>query len=102
MYAHPPTRAKLHSLPELTENSVKEVWQAEKWLYDVPNEILTPMVRVRDKDFYIHELLYCTSGTWFIPQRFFEHENKRLAVGHVANPSQVIYLRALDGIKSCS
>lgn len=63
MYAHLPTREKLHSFPEYTPNSVKEVWQAEKWLYGVPSDVLTPMVRLGDRDFYINELAHCRDGS---------------------------------------
>lgn len=89
IYAHLPTREKLHSYPELVENQVKEVWQAEKWLYETPNDVLTPMVRIQEKDFYIYELAYCTDDTWFIPEWFFDHCGKRLAIGRAARPTPV-------------
>ena len=91
MYSHLPTRQKLRSVPELTPNQIKEVWQADKWLYEVPNEVLVPMVRVGDKDFYINELVYCSDKTWFIPHRFFDFEGKRLAVGRAVQSTSVRY-----------
>ncbi len=81
MYAHLPTRKLLHSLPELTPNKLKEVWQADKWLFEVSDDVLTPMIRQGDKDFYVNELTYCVDGRWFIPERYFEHEGKTFALG---------------------
>ncbi|PSR78377.1 hypothetical protein PHLCEN_2v7420 [Hermanssonia centrifuga] len=90
LYAHPKTRSKIHSLPELTPNKIKEVWQAEKWLYEVPDELLTPMIRLQNKDFYVQELVYCENEKWFIPERFFEYEGLKYAVGHAVTTSSLL------------
>ncbi|THG97104.1 hypothetical protein EW026_g4840 [Hermanssonia centrifuga] len=81
MYAHLPTRQLLHSLPELTPNQLKEVWQADKWLLEVPDDVLTPMIRQDGKDFYVNELTYCQDGQWFIPERYFEYQGNTFALG---------------------
>lgn len=94
MYSHLPTRERLRSFSELTPNQVKKVWQADKWLYEVPNEVLTPMIRIEHKDFYINELVYCLDETWFNLERFFDFEGKHLAVGK-AVLSTPVYTRRL-------
>ncbi|KAH9920588.1 uncharacterized protein B0H18DRAFT_936500 [Fomitopsis serialis] len=89
-YAHPETRRKMHLLPEFVPNGkpITEVWQTKKWLVDVPDDLLTPMVRIHRKDFYVHELVYCSDGTWFLPQRFFELEGNPWSLGLVAQSTE--------------
>lgn len=80
----------MRSYPEFTENTVNEAWQAEKWLYDVPDTVLKPMFRNEDgKDFYIFELTLCYDQQWFIPEHFFDMKGVRWAVGRLAKESQV-------------
>ena len=61
---------------------MSEVWQTSKWLEDAPDDVLTPMVRLDDKDFYIKELVYCRNQSWFIPMRFFTRRGEMWAAGH--------------------
>ncbi len=98
MYAHLPTRQLLHSLPELTPNQLKEVWQADKWLLEVPDDVLTPMIRQDGKDFYVNELTYCQDGQWFIPERYFEYQGNTFALGRavtslVSRNHSVLYIK---------
>ncbi|THG94045.1 hypothetical protein EW026_g7342 [Hermanssonia centrifuga] len=66
LYAHPETRSKIHSLPELTPNKIKE-----------------------NKDFYVQELVYCENKKWFIPERFFKYKGLKYAVGHAVTTSSL-------------
>ncbi|TFK45607.1 hypothetical protein OE88DRAFT_1639656 [Heliocybe sulcata] len=88
-YAHPDIRLLIHVYPELTPNAASEVWQARKWLYDAPDDVLTPMVREWDKDYYVKELVYCKDQTWLIPTRFFEHAQSKHAVGWLVEQTAV-------------
>ncbi|KAI0369657.1 hypothetical protein BV20DRAFT_945672 [Pilatotrama ljubarskyi] len=82
-YAHPDVRPQIRAYPLFSGGRVSETWQASKWLVDAPDHLLTPMVRLRDKDFYVNELTHCMNGQWFIPTRFFEFEGQGMwAVGH--------------------
>ncbi|TFK51166.1 hypothetical protein OE88DRAFT_1735116 [Heliocybe sulcata] len=101
-YAHPETRRLIHAYPEYTPNAVSEVWQAEKWLCDAPDHVLTPMIRLGNTDFYVKELTRCHDGSWFIPTRFFEHAGKMLAVGHDVVPSsEGLVVADNKSIKQC-
>ncbi|EPQ49890.1 hypothetical protein GLOTRDRAFT_134493 [Gloeophyllum trabeum ATCC 11539] len=90
-YTHPATRSLIHAYPEYTPNAVSEVWQAEKWLVEAPDHLLTPMIRQDNQDYYTNELAHCSDDSWFIPTRFFEHAGQMMAVGHDAIPSSVRY-----------
>ncbi|TFY58531.1 hypothetical protein EVJ58_g6361 [Rhodofomes roseus] len=84
-YAHPDTRREIHCHPQLVQTkAVSQAWHSKKWLVDAPDFLLTPMVRLKGKDFYVDELVHCADGQWFIPTRFFEMEDRALwAVGYV-------------------
>lgn len=49
------------------------------------------MVRLDGKDYYINELTHCESdeGVWFIPEHFFDFENKKWCVGRAVTTSDV-------------
>ena len=88
-YSHPEKRQKMRLYPEFSETGVEEVWQASKWLVDAPDAVLTPMTRIRGKDYYINELVLCTEGIWFIPTRYFEFKGALWAKGHRATETEV-------------
>ncbi|OJT07070.1 hypothetical protein TRAPUB_2102 [Trametes pubescens] len=89
-YAHPERRRKMRLFPEFTDGRrIQEAWHASKWLVDAPDDILTPMTRVRGKDFFVNELTFCTDKSWFIPTRFFDFEGGLWAKGRRATESKV-------------
>lgn len=88
-YALPAKRRQMHLYPEFTGKRVKEAWNASKWLVDVPDAVLTPMTRIRGKDFFVNELAYCTDGSWFIPTRLFDFEGALWEKGYAAMDSAV-------------
>ncbi|KAI0750509.1 hypothetical protein C8Q74DRAFT_1211986 [Fomes fomentarius] len=88
-YAHPEKRSRMHVYPEFTGQQTSEVWQAHKWLVDAPDDILTPMARIRGKDYCVHELVQCDGNVWFIPTRFFECQGEMWAKGHSVSESEV-------------
>ena len=61
-------------LPEEAGGHVSEARHGERWLYEIPDEVAPPMVRIRQKDFYLFEPVvlwnhplaeYCIPIRWF-------------------------------------
>lgn len=55
---------------------MKQVFNAQKILLDIPSEMTTQTVRVDGELFYVNELLQQKSGHYFIPERFFHIKDK--------------------------
>ncbi|EED83857.1 predicted protein [Postia placenta Mad-698-R] len=67
--ANPRVRPHLHFYPEdHGERPLAEARQAARWLHEMPNELLTPMARVRNQDYYIYEPAMLVNGV--IPREF--------------------------------
>lgn len=81
-YAHPETRKHIRAFPEFPSGPVQEAWHGTKWLEDAPDDVLTPMLRMDGKDYYIKELVHCRNNSWFIPMRFVKRKEAMWAVGH--------------------
>lgn len=75
--ANPRVRPYLHFYPEDTGGrTLREARQAERWLKEVLNDLLTPMVRYKSHDFYIHEPVMLRNGDVCMPVRWFtRYEN---------------------------
>ena len=70
--ANPCVRPYLHFYPEDTRGAhLAEARQGARWLREVHNEALTPMLRVGNQDFYIHEPAMLTDGSICMPVRWF-------------------------------
>ncbi|OSD04147.1 hypothetical protein PYCCODRAFT_1364884 [Trametes coccinea BRFM310] len=70
--ANPRVRPFLHFYPEDAGGvNVSEARQAARWLHEVPDKYLTPMLRLRNIDFYIHEPALCVDGVARMPIRWF-------------------------------
>lgn len=50
---------------------ISEAQQACHWLHEAPDEQLTPMARLRNQDYYIHEPAMLRNGTCCIPVCWF-------------------------------
>ena len=65
-------RPYVHSyLEDPQGKNLSEARQADRWLREVPHEVLTPMLHVRNKDFYIFEPTMLDDGTVCMPMRWF-------------------------------
>ncbi|KAF9002616.1 hypothetical protein BDZ89DRAFT_1169723 [Hymenopellis radicata] len=53
--ANPQIRKHLSFYPQDNGPTLGEARQADRWLNEAPEELLTPMARIKTKDFYIHE-----------------------------------------------
>jgi hypothetical protein len=81
--------------PHYDDNRVSQIWHGGKLLKDVPDHVLTPMVRHNNKIYYVGELVQRTHG-WFLPLRWMlKGERRRMyAVGHVVEETNVGTIQA--------
>jgi hypothetical protein len=69
--ANPKVRPHLSFYPEDQGKKISEARQAHRWLHEAPDEQLTPMARLGNQDYYIHEPAMLRNGTCCIPVRWF-------------------------------
>jgi hypothetical protein len=69
--ANPKVRPHLSFYPEDSVKKVSKARQACRWLHEAPDEQLTPMARVGEQDYYVHEPAMLRDGTCCIPVRWF-------------------------------
>ncbi|KAI0639900.1 hypothetical protein C8Q77DRAFT_1045284 [Trametes polyzona] len=70
--ANPRVRPHLSFYPENTDGKhLSEARQAVHWLDEVPDEFLTPMIRIGAKDYYVHEPFMDTDGRVRMPMWWF-------------------------------
>ena len=75
-YANPLIRPHLEFYPEITDGYVREVWQAEKWRKRIDPRILTPMVAVGSKHFYVFEFSRLRDGRYIVPERWVKYKGQ--------------------------
>ena len=75
-YENPLIRPHLHFYPEIPEEPIAEVWEAEKWRKRVDPQILTPMVAVGPRHFYVFEFARLTTGEYVIPERWVKYKSE--------------------------
>ena len=75
-YANPLIRPHLEFYPEITDGYVREVWQAEKWRKRIDPRILTPMVAVGSKHFYVFEFSRLRDGRYIVPERWVKYKDQ--------------------------
>ncbi|KAF8966226.1 hypothetical protein BDZ97DRAFT_1657897 [Flammula alnicola] len=68
---NPKVRPHIHFYPEDTGKRLDESRQAERWLKELRPEETTPMVRVREDDYYIYEPALLKDLSMCIPERWF-------------------------------
>ncbi|CDO68416.1 hypothetical protein BN946_scf184815.g63 [Trametes cinnabarina] len=69
--ANPRVRPHLRFLPEDGGQKMSEAWHAARWLRELSPEIATPMVRVDQHDYYVHEPAKLLDGRLVVPYRWF-------------------------------
>ncbi|KAJ7923558.1 hypothetical protein B0H13DRAFT_1707124 [Mycena leptocephala] len=77
--ANPNVRPHLSFYPEDSGPKLSEARQGERWLKELPDTQTTPMVRIADKDFFIHEPAMLRDGTCCIPTRWFTKDDQFFA-----------------------
>ena len=75
-YANPLVRPHLHFYPEIPDGPVTEVWEAEKWRKHVDPRMLTPMVAVGSKHFYVFEFARLVTGEYVVPERWIKYKSE--------------------------
>jgi len=70
----------MQDYPEDGGSGMKQACNGTKMLLNIPSEVVSPTVCVHGQIFFIDELLQCSSGTYFIPERFFYAKSE--ASGH--------------------
>jgi hypothetical protein len=68
-------RKHLHFLPEDAGDKLSEARHGDRWLNELDNDQLTPMVRVNQSDYYVYEQTLLCDGKACIPTRFFTRKN---------------------------
>ncbi|KAG8759812.1 hypothetical protein FRC11_001359 [Ceratobasidium sp. 423] len=94
--ANPLLRRHMHFYPHYDDNRMSQIWHGGKLLKDVPDHVLTPMIRHNNQIYYVGELVQRTKG-WFLPLRWVlkGKERKMYAVGHPVEET-------LSGLSVCS
>jgi hypothetical protein len=71
---NPKVRPNIHFYPEDTGKRLGEGRQAERWLKELRPEETTPMIRVREHDYYIYEPALLKDCSMCIPERWFTRD----------------------------
>ncbi|KAK7027138.1 hypothetical protein R3P38DRAFT_3268099 [Favolaschia claudopus] len=69
--ANPKVRPHLSFYPEDSGPKLSEARQGERWLKELPDNQTTPMVRIAERDYFIHEPAMLRNGECCIPTRWF-------------------------------
>lgn len=68
---NPKVRPHIHGYPEDSGSKLSEARQAARWLHEIPSDQTTPMMRLKDADYYIYEPTTLNDGTCCIPTSWF-------------------------------
>lgn len=69
--SNPRVQNHLVFYPEDAGKHLSEVYQAQHWLRDMDPTLLTPMIRLHGRDFYVFEPTLLADGSACIPTRWF-------------------------------
>jgi hypothetical protein len=69
--ANPKVRPHLKFYPEDSKGNLSEGRQGRRWLHEVDDDQITPMVRIGRQDYYIHEPAMLRDGLFCVPVRWF-------------------------------
>ena len=70
-YSNLITQFAMQDYPVSSSDGMKQAFNAEKMLIDIPSEMATQTVHVDGELFYLNELLQHKSGEYFIAEHFF-------------------------------
>jgi hypothetical protein len=69
--ANPKVRPLLHFYPEDSGQTLEEARQASRWLHELQPEETSPMIRVKNTDYYIFEPTMLSDGSVCLPTSWF-------------------------------
>jgi hypothetical protein len=87
--ANPLSRPGMVFYPDDSGSSLSQAWNGDKMLKDVPDHLLTPMVKQQGVIYYVNELVQCKCGGWFIPKWWITKNGAMHAVGHTVIEREV-------------
>ena len=73
--ANPKIRPHFHFYPHARGQNASGPWEADRWLREVDAQMLTPMARIRNQDYCIHEPARLRYGHVCMPTRWFLRDN---------------------------
>jgi hypothetical protein len=72
----------LEVYPNASKRPFRNINQGSKWLSEVDDKFLTPMVRLdMAGDVYIHEVCQLDDGSLYVPRRFFWKDQSLCSTG---------------------
>ncbi|KAK7006328.1 hypothetical protein R3P38DRAFT_3366987 [Favolaschia claudopus] len=77
--ANPKVRPHLSFYPEDSGPKLSEARQGDRWLKELPDNQTTPMVRIAQQDYFIHEPAMLRNGECCIPTRWFTKSGQLFA-----------------------
>ncbi|KAJ6562524.1 hypothetical protein B0H19DRAFT_1375582 [Mycena capillaripes] len=77
--SNPKVRPNLEFYPEDTGKLLEEARQGKRWLEEIPSEQTTPMARIGQQDYFIHEPAMLTDGKFCMPIRWFFRDKALVA-----------------------
>ncbi|KAG8731269.1 hypothetical protein FRC12_019810 [Ceratobasidium sp. 428] len=87
--ANPQVRPHMKFFPHANSKHMSQAWHGQKMTHNMPDEYLTPCVRLGGQIFYVNELVW-RQDDWFIPLRWITVGPKEelYAIGHRALDTQ--------------
>ncbi|CAE6440442.1 unnamed protein product [Rhizoctonia solani] len=88
--ANPLLRKHMSFYPHYDDNRMSQIWHGGKLLKDVPDHVLTPMIRHNNQIYYVGELVQRMHG-WFLPLQWMlkGEQHKMYAIGHNVEETQM-------------
>ncbi|KAJ7223860.1 hypothetical protein B0H12DRAFT_1213067 [Mycena haematopus] len=77
--ANPKVRPHLSFYPEDSGPKLSEARQGDRWLKELPDSQATPMLRIAQQDYYIHEPAMLRNGDCCVPTRWFTKDGQFFA-----------------------
>ncbi|KIJ46219.1 hypothetical protein M422DRAFT_250259 [Sphaerobolus stellatus SS14] len=74
--ANPIVRPHLRFYPEDSGKKLAEAIQGRRWLYEMDDECLTPMIRIGKQDYFVFEPTLVGGHQAVVPHRFFIRDGK--------------------------
>jgi hypothetical protein len=87
--ANPLSRPGMVFYPDDSGSSLTQAWNGDKMLKDVPDHLLTPMIKYQNVIYYVNELVRRKCGGWFIPKRWITKNGSMHAVGYIVTEREV-------------
>ena len=88
--ANPKVRPYLTFYPEDAGETLKNTYQADKWLREMEPELLTPMVEYHNETLYVFEPCILSNKSVVMPVRWFKRHGSTFAIVYLLYPDSAI------------